>query len=104
MSKQREHARVHVSLTPSEASAFLAKLAYDDDFRHDLLTDPQGTLAEHGINLPKALIPASINLPPKEKFADLLSKPTQAQSLSGDICVFGAMIPFMPLAIHRQNT
>ena len=106
MSKQNENARVTVSLTPGEATAFLGKLAYDDDFRQEFVTDPRGTLSNHGIHLPESMIPASVTLPPKEKFASLLATRTEElHSLDLDICLLSQrMHVFMALAIHRMKT
>ena len=62
-----QQSRVHLSVTPAEASNFLRALATDDSFRARFTRDPQAVLAESHIFLPPGAIPSNVVLPSKEE-------------------------------------
>lgn len=52
--------------TPSQLDALLDRLGTDDAFREKMLGDPVAALAEHGIKVDPATVPAQRQLPSKE--------------------------------------
>ncbi len=52
--------------TPAQLDSLLDRLSTDDAFREKMLGDPVSALAEHGITVDPASVPASRQLPSKE--------------------------------------
>jgi putative modified peptide len=52
--------------TPDQADKLLDRLSSDDQFREKFLGDPAAALAEHGVQVDPASVPAVRNLPTKE--------------------------------------
>ena len=50
--------------------AFLRRLADDDCFRAEVEVDPQAKLAEYGLHIDPADLPAEVRLPPKQAVQD----------------------------------
>lgn len=52
--------------TPAQLDSLLDRLSTDDAFREKMLGDPVSALAEHGITVDPATVPAVRQLPSKE--------------------------------------
>ena len=52
--------------------AFLRRVSRDDSFRADLEADPQAALAEYGLHVDPATIPARVALPDENAILDVL--------------------------------
>jgi hypothetical protein len=66
-----------VTLTATEAGAFLSKLADDDGFRQELEADPVTVLSESGIDVTAETLPTPFRLPSKQALADFRSGSAQ---------------------------
>ena len=64
--------RVVVALTPREAIEFIVKLATDDDFRRELESAPEETLARHHVYVAPGTLPDIGKLPSKKTCQDIL--------------------------------
>lgn len=58
--------RLRIDTGRDQAVEFVSRLASDDDFRARLQNDPKAVLWDYGVEVAPELIPATIELPPKE--------------------------------------
>ncbi|MEO5624201.1 MAG: NHLP-related RiPP peptide [Dokdonella sp.] len=61
--------------TPAQLDQLLGRLGSDDAFREKYIGDPVSALAEHGVHVDPADVPAVRSLPSKETFR------TQAEAI-----------------------
>lgn len=54
--------------TSAQLDQLLGRLGSDDAFREKFIGDPVSALAEHGVQVDQADVPAVRRLPPKETF------------------------------------
>ena len=70
----------------------LNKLAYDDEFRARMESDPQGVLADHNIEFEESRIPSPVELPAKEDLQQHLDEHVTTLEVEG---FFGPMPVFV---------
>jgi putative modified peptide len=68
-------------VTPAKAEEFVRLLATDDEFRGRVEQDAGAVLREYGVDVAPGLIPASIELPSKERIQAVID--TMEASLFG---------------------
>lgn len=71
--------RTHLDLAPHDALGLLRRLASDDEFRAQLIVNPEKVLTENGISVPVNCLHQPVTLPTKEEIGALAGAP-QVQS------------------------
>jgi hypothetical protein len=63
-----------ITTTPEQAVEFLQRLIEDDGFRERYEEDARGLFAEYGVDIPRSLMPETIEAPPREDLETIRSQ------------------------------